>query len=140
MTDIVFDWEKMLDFTGDSGPYLQYAYARLRSIIRKSSVAESKIMKSDATLLNAEVELALMRKIFEFPEVVTRAGELYATSALATYLYKLAVVANKFYETTPIMKDANTARRNARLMLVVVTARTLRTGLGLLGIETPEKI
>jgi len=140
MTDIVFDWDRMLDFTGDSGPYLQYTYARLRSIIRKSGGAESKIMKSDAALVDSDVELALARKIFEFPEVVARASELYATSALATYLYKLAVAANKFYETTPILKDENVGRRNARLMLVAVAARTLQSGLELLGIETPEKI
>ncbi len=140
MTDIVFDWEKMLDWSGDSGPYLQYAYARLRSIIRKSELVESKITKADASLLESDVELGLIRKIFEFPEVVEKAAGLYATSTLATYLYKLAVAANKFYETTPILKDEDVKRRDARLMLVAVAARTLRSGLGLLGIEAPEKI
>lgn len=140
MTDIAFDWEKMLDFTGDSGPYLQYAYARLRSIIRKSGIPESKFMKSSAAFLESDIELALSRKIFEFPDIVLKSADLYATSTLATYLYKLAVAANKFYETTPILKDENADRRNARLMLVAVAARTLRCGLGVLGIGTPEKI
>ena len=140
MSDIVFDWDKMLDFTGDSGPYLQYAYARLKSIIRKSEISAAKIAKADVTLLESDVELALVRKIFEFPDVVQKAGELYATSLLATYLYKLAVAANKFYETTPILKDENTARRDARLLLVEIAARTLKDGLALLGIKTLEKI
>ncbi len=138
MTDIVFDWGTMLDFAGDSAPYLQYAYARLRSILRK---AKDKPRVSDgAHALNSDVELALMRKIFEFPDVVAKAGELYATSIVAAYIYKLAVAANKFYETTPILKDEDVARRSARLALVEVAARTIKAGLGLLGIETLEKI
>lgn len=135
-TDIVFNWEKMLDFAGDSGPYLQYTYARLASILRKAG----EIGEGDPALLDAEDELALVRKIFEFPDVVLRAGERYATSILAAYLYKLAVAANKFYETTPILKDENAARRDARLTLVRTAARVLKKGAGLLGISMLEKI
>lgn len=137
MTDIIFDWEKMLDFTGDSGPYLQYTYARLKSILRK---AEAKPDATNFSVLDGDYELALARKIFEFPDVVIKAGELYATSLVATYLYKLAVAANKFYETTPILKDEDAERLRARLALVVVAAETLKSGLGLLGIQTLEKI
>jgi arginyl-tRNA synthetase len=135
-TDIIFNWEKMLDFSGDSAPYLQYTYARFKSILRKAG----KIGKEDAASLDHDTELALMRKIFEFPDIVEKAGELYSTSTLATYLYKLAVTANKFYETTPILKDENDGRRNARLLLIATAARTLSEGLDLLGIKTLEKI
>lgn len=138
MTDIVFDWEKMLDFTGESAPYVQYTHARLRSILRKAEGVD--FNRPDFGRLDSEAELALMRKIFEFPYVVQKAGELYATSLLATYLYKLAAVANKFYETTPILKDEDVARRDMRLALVEVAARTISSGLNLLGIKTPEKI
>jgi arginyl-tRNA synthetase len=140
-SDIVFDWEKMLDFAGDSAPYIQYSYARLRSILRKAEEAgkEHGAIK-DFSGLETDVELILMRKIFEFPDVVMRAGELYATSVLATYLYKLAVAANRFYETTPILKDENVSRREARLALAEVAARTLKDGLALLGIKALEKI
>ncbi len=141
-TDIIFNWEKMLDFSGDSAPYLQYTYARLKSIVRKSKVRESKLKPTavDIGTLARTVELALMRKLFEFPDIVERSGELYSTSTLATYLYKLAVSANKFYETTPILKDDDAARRAARLLLIATTARVLQNGLGLLGIKTLEKI
>jgi arginyl-tRNA synthetase len=139
MSDIVFDWEKMLSFSGDSGPYLQYTYARLQSILRKATEA-GKSGKSDLSALDRAEELVLMRKIFEFPDIVERAGELYSTSTLATYLHKLAVAANKFYETTPILKDENVARLSARLVLIETAAKTLKKGLGLLGIETLEKI
>jgi arginyl-tRNA synthetase len=136
MTDIVFDWQRMLDFSGDSGPYLQYTYARFRSIIRKAGKTKAR----DLAALAGESELALMRKLFEFPDAVVRAGELYATSILAAYLYKLAVTANKFYETTPILKDEDEVRRIARILLVSTAADVLKKGLGLLGIEAPEKI
>lgn len=143
-TDIIFDWEKMLDFSGDSGPYLQYTYARLKSILRKAQAAEPRAKipdpKADVAPLAHTAELALMRKLFEFPDVVARAGELYSTSTLAVYLYKLAVAANKFYETMPILKDDDPARRAARLLLAATAARTLQKGLALLGIETLEKI
>jgi arginyl-tRNA synthetase len=141
-TDIIFNWDKMLDFSGDSGPYLQYTYARLKSILRKSEIANGKFSAktADASLLAHTTELALMRKLFEFPDIVARAGELYSTSTLAVYLYKLAVAANKFYETTPILKDEDAARRNARLLLIGTAARVLQKGLGLLGITTLEKI
>jgi arginyl-tRNA synthetase len=141
-TDIIFDWEKMLDFSGDSGPYLQYTYARLKSILRKSKIPSAKLRPGaiNVSTLERTTELALMRKLFEFPDIVARAGELYSTSTLAVYLYKLAVAANKFYETTPILKDDDIARRNARLLLVATAARVLQKGLALLGIKTLEKI
>jgi arginyl-tRNA synthetase len=138
-TDIVFNWEKMLDFSGDSAPYLQYTYARLRSILRKAGRV-ARFGRADVATLDRAAELALMRKIFEFPDIVLRAGESYSTSTLATYLYKLAVAANKFYETTPILKDEDAARMKARLLLVATAAEVLRKGLALLGIKTLEKI
>ncbi|HUC01341.1 MAG TPA: arginine--tRNA ligase [Candidatus Paceibacterota bacterium] len=147
MTDIVFNWEKMLDFGGDSAPYLQYTYARLKSILRKAGVADDggknppvKLSADEAATLAHTTELALMRRLFEFPDVVARAGEQYSTSTLAVYLYKLAVAANKFYEATPILKDDAAARRRGRLALVAVAARVLQKGLGLLGVRTLEKI
>jgi arginyl-tRNA synthetase len=142
ITDIIFDWEKMLDFSGDSGPYLQYTYARLKSILRKSKISSAKLRPSavDVSALERTTELALMRKLFEFPDIVARAGELYSTSTLAVYLYKLAVAANKFYETTPILKDDDRARRAARLLLAATAVQVLQKGLGLLGIKTLEKI
>jgi arginyl-tRNA synthetase len=143
MTDIMFDWERMLDFTGDSGPYLQYTYARLKSILRKVTSNGEPVQKlndADVARLGEVNEMELMRKLFEFPDAVARASETYSTSVIAVYLHKLAVAANKFYETTPILKDENVARRAARLALTEVAARTLAAGLGLLGITALEKI
>jgi arginyl-tRNA synthetase len=137
-TDIIFNWDKMLDFAGDSGPYLQYTYARIQSVLRKAG--DVPLANHDMSLLDQPTELALMRKIFEYPDVVEKTAELYSTSILAGYLHKLAVAANKFYETTPILKDGNESRRNARLTLIKTAAHTLQSGLALLGIKTLEKI
>jgi arginyl-tRNA synthetase len=151
-TDIVFDWKKMLDLSGDSAPYLQYTYARLQSILRKAS-QESRVRSQESgaksqesgvggqgSSLNGEIELALMRKIFEFPDEVVKSARDLQTSNLANYLYKLAVLANRFYETTPVLKEENDGRRGALLALVSVAASILGKGLGLLGIRTPEEI
>jgi arginyl-tRNA synthetase len=153
LTDITFDWDKMLDFGGDSGPYLQYTYARLQSILRKAGAGQKSekeprdvkavkkvVLKKYADELDAGVEFTLMRKIFELPDVVRRAGELHATSLLAAYLYKLAVAANRFYEAAPILTDDNAPRRAARLALAAIAARTIASGLHLLGIQALEKI
>ncbi len=141
--DIIFDFDKSLSFEGDSGPYVQYAYARLRSILRKSSIdlsGKTHGAEFHFEFLDTEVELALVRKLIELPSVVLRAGELNTPSGLVTYMYKLAVAANKFYETTPILKDENKERRDVRLLLAKVAADALKFSLDLLGIRAPEKI
>jgi len=136
LSDISFDWDKMLDFSGDSGPYLQYTYARLKSILRKSRISK----KADFKLLDSETELSLVRKMAEFPETVRRSAENLTTNNIAKYLYELANLANKFYESTPIIIDKNIACRNARLVLIGSVTSVMKNGLGLLGIKAPEKI
>jgi arginyl-tRNA synthetase len=145
-TDIVFDWKKMLDLTGDSAPYLQYTYARLISIVKKSG----KIKKADFTTLNKDTELKLVMKIIEFPAEIVRGAENLTTNNIADYLYKLAVIANRFYETTRVLpakggsasggKEENELRRAALIALVSVTASVLKKGLNILGIKTLERI
>ncbi len=144
--DIVFDFDKSLSFEGDAGPYLQYAYARLRSIARKAEeelgagTGDGSFAKDGLAKLATEHELALVRKIAEFPTVAAQAAARLAPSAVAAYAYKLAVAANKFYETTPILKDEEAARRAARLALAAEAARTLRAALDLLGMKVLERI
>ncbi len=146
-SDIIFDWEKMLDTSGDSAPYLQYTFARLRSILRKAQTVNSnsqlvirKLPTTNYQLLNSDVELDLVRKIIEFPDEVVRSAENLATSNIAVYLFRLAVLANRLYETTPVLKEENESRRAALLLLITTAAETLKKGLGLLGIKTLEEI
>ncbi len=135
-TDVVFDWDKMIAFSGDSGPYLEYAYARLTSIIKKAK----KIGKYDLKYLSSAEELAVMKKLLDFPEEIAKSAEQCATNNLTLYLYEFANLANRFYETTPILKDEVAARRNARLVLIDCARSVLKKGLGILGIGAPEEI
>ncbi len=137
--DIIFDFDKSLSFEGDSGPYVQYTYARLASILRKAAAA-GHMPKATGAALDSGVELALIRKMLEFPDVVSYAAERHLPSGLVAYLYKLASLANKFYETTPILKDEDAPRRAARLALVRTASKVLQRGLALLGIRTLEAI
>jgi len=136
-SDIVFDWGRMLDFTGNSGPYLQYTYARLSNIKKKAGRAGG---KPNFNLLVEKAETPLIKQLLEFPDAVKKASGANLTNHLALYLYELANLANRFYETVPVLKDENTSRRAARLALVETTASILKTGLGLLGIKVLEKI
>jgi arginyl-tRNA synthetase len=136
-SDIVFDWQRMLDFTGNSGPYLQYTYARLASIKRKAGETGG---KPDFNLLTEKAETSVIKQLLEFPDVIKKAGETNLTNHLALYLYELANLANRFYETVPVIKDGNATRRAARLALVETAAAILKTGLGLLGVRALEKI
>ena len=144
-SDIVFDWKKMLDFAGDSGPYLQYTYARLSSILKKANVWKFNFQTLGWSPklfdnLGEKSELAIIKHLLDFPDVLGRIGEINLPNHLALYLYELANLANRFYETVPVIKDENLGRRAARLVLVETAAAILKTGLGLLGIRVLEKI
>ncbi len=137
-SDIVFDWKKMLDFAGDSGPYLQYTYARLSNI--KNKAPRQVRGKPDFELLAEKSEIAVIKHLLGFPDVLGRVGKINLPNHLALYLYELANLANRFYETVPVIKDENSSRRTARLILVETAAAILKTGLGLLGVKVLEKI
>ncbi|MBU4056635.1 arginine--tRNA ligase [Patescibacteria group bacterium] len=136
-TDITFNWDKMLDFRGNSAPYLQYTYARIKSILRRAKVSAA--IKFKQELLNDEKELVILRQLILFDEVVERAGEEFMPNIIAEYLYKLANNFNLFYELVPVLK-AEKDLRQARLALISAVAITLKNGLKLLGIETLERM
>lgn len=142
-TDIVFDWNKILDLKGDSGPYLQYTFARLAGIKRKaiemSILRNIDIPKSTETL-NKDIELSLMKKLIKFPEAVISAAETNLPNVLALYLYEFCNLANRFYESVPVLSEEDESTRSARLGLVGLTASVLERGLALLGIKALERI
>mgnify|MGYP001604436032 FL=1 len=142
-TDVVFDWQRMLDFSGNSAPYLQYAYARLRNILAKSQepgIGSKGIEYEGVRELKEKEELALIKQLIEFPEAINQCQQNNLTNPLALYLYELANLANNFYEKVPVLKDENAERLSARLLLVKTAAQTLENGLTLLGLRTLEKI
>ncbi|SMF04675.1 arginyl-tRNA synthetase [Alteromonadaceae bacterium Bs31] len=137
--DYVFDWNSMLSFEGNTGPYLQYAYTRVKSIFRNAQIDMESF---DAPLaLHAEQEKALALKIMQFSEVLEQVGIEAYPHILCTYLYDLASLFMSFYEACPILKEGvaeNT--KNSRLSLSKAVAEFLQQGLDLLGIETMERM
>ncbi len=133
-SDIAFRWEKMLSFEGQSAPYLMYTYTRLRSILRKAKVGEFR-----GESLENELDLAVILKLIQFPEVVEKVRETYFPHYLAEYLALLAKLLNHYYEREPIL-GSPPALRSARLALTKAAASTLKNGLNCLGIETLERM
>jgi len=135
--DIIFDWDKMLSITGNSAPYLQYTYVRLKSILSKAKTKRRVAFK--VKHLSNDADLALIMKLAQFPEVIERAAETFLPSHLANYLYELAKEVNHYYETNPVLKSGIEIR-SARLTLIKAVAETLKSGLNLLGIQTLERM
>jgi arginyl-tRNA synthetase len=136
--DYVFDWERMLAFEGNTGPYLQYAHARIRSIFRRGEVAAPD--PADPPTLSAPEERDLALRVLGFGEAVGGALEGCAPSKLCTYLFDLATTFTTFYEHCPVLKAPDEEIRRSRLLLSDVSARVLAEGLGLLGIDAPERM
>lgn len=139
--DIVFDWKKMMALEGNSGPYLQYAYTRAASIMRKSGEGDVNDLESlEPCALVADEETALLREIARFPEVIKQAACDYKPNYIANHLFSLSQVFNRFYVNCAVLQAETAVLRDSRLALVGMTAYVLRKGLGLLGIECPEKM
>lgn len=135
-SDYIFSWDKMLALQGNTAPYLQYAYARIRSIFRK---AESRNEKAEIALAAPE-ELALAKHLLNFGLTLEAVAEEYRPNYLCNYLFELAGKFTSFYENCPVLKAENEATRDARLQLCDLTARVLKQGLDALGIETVEQM
>ena len=135
----VFDWNKMLSFDGNTAPYLQYAHARICSIFRKSSISRESTIDSEILVVN-DFEKSLSKSIIGFSESIDETINSYSPHRLAVYLHHLAQDFASFYENCPVLVSNDDNMMNSRLALCNLTARTLKTGLGLLGIETPENM
>jgi arginyl-tRNA synthetase len=145
-SDYVFSWDKMLALQGNTAPYLQYAYTRIKSIFRKSDVAsalraDGSVHSADSTTLafSAPEEIALARHLLNFGLTLEAVAEEYRPNFLCNYLYELAGKFTSFYENCPVLKADDTTRAS-RLALCDLTARVLKQGLDVLGIETVEQM
>jgi arginyl-tRNA synthetase len=136
LVDIVFKWDNALSLEGNSGPYLQYAYARAKSIIRRSKVKTIKLGKGEFK----EEEIRLLRQLIRFPEIVGQAAETYSPNLVCNYIFGLAQDFNSFYEAVPVLKAEDNNLMMARLALVEATAQIIKNGLALLGIKTLERM
>ena len=139
-SDYQFDWDKMISFKGNAGPYLQYAQARCQAVFRKVEVdASSGLTPPDGLVLEHAAELALGKELLRFADVVHAAAEHCLPHLLCEHLYSLARSFSVFYEACPILR-AEPSVRASRLCLVWLTARQLQRGLGLLGIAAPDRM
>ena len=137
-TDIVFDWGKMLSLEGNSAPYIQYSFSRLNNILKKSGKKTTKLDLKDFENLS-ESEIFVLRKICQFPEVVSESAKEYLPNLIANYVSELASLANSFYEKYPVLQ-AEPGQKNSRLKLIAMASKTIKTCLGLFGIDAPERI
>lgn len=137
-TDYVFDWDNMLTFEGNTAPYMQYAYTRIRSIFSRSGIDATQLQGD--IILTDEKERALALKLLQFEEAVNSVAKDGTPHILCGYLYELAGIFSSFYEACPILNNPDQKLKQSRLKLAALTAKTLKQGLTLLGIKTVEKM
>ena len=135
--DYTFDWDKTLSFEGESGPYVQYAHARICSLLEKGGFDINK--EVDSSLLNNEMEINILRNLYKFTEVVEDAKEKYEPFFISRYVVELAKDFNKYYNQVTINVE-DEKLKNTRLMLCYSVKNVISEGLRLLGIEAPEKM
>jgi arginyl-tRNA synthetase len=138
VSNITFDWDKMLSFEGNSAPYLMYTVARAKSIFRKAGLKAEECADFDL-VLSDDKETKLMLDLMAYPEALERAARDFRPSHLANYLYELAQDFNAFYNDLPILQ-AEKELRNSRLLLTSATVKVMAEVFGLLGLEVPEKM
>ena len=134
----IFEWEKMLSFDGNTAPYLQYAHARICSIFSKDEIDRNSIRDTEI-ILTHEREIALARTLIKFPEALDSACSSHSPHKLATQLHNIAQAFGSFYEVCTVL-NAEHSTKLSRLALCDLTARTLQTGLDLLGIDSPHRM
>ena len=139
--NMTFDPKESIDFDGNTGPFIQYTHARIKSVLRKAAEQGIEIPKKpDTSVLLSEKEKGLVQLLADFANIVKQAGEEYNISLIANYVYDLAKEYNQFYHDFPILREENTALRDFRLLLSKNIASIIKRGMSLLGIEVPERM
>ncbi len=137
---MMFNPKESIDFNGNTGPFIQYTYARIRSILRKAAQLQIALSPADIHVSLSEKEQDLIKWIAKLPAVVREAGETYSPALLANYSYELAKEFNQFYHDFSILKEENEGVRNIRLLLAQQAGEAIKNAMGMLGIEMPERM
>ncbi|MGL4483510.1 MAG: arginine--tRNA ligase, partial [Anaerovoracaceae bacterium] len=135
--DYVFSWDKVLNFEGETGPYVQYTYARAASVLRKAEIDFTELEKADSSFISGKAAFELAKLIYAFPETIEDAANKYEPSIVTRHIIKIAQAFNKFYNEEHINVD-NVEEKKAKLALTLATKYTIKNGLQLLGIAAPE--
>ncbi|MDO5332266.1 MAG: arginine--tRNA ligase, partial [Bacillota bacterium] len=140
--DYTFNWDKILNFDGETGPYVQYTHARAASILRDSDIDVEKLSSKDIDLkyLDSESAYELIKNIYRFPEVVLDAADKFEPSVVTRYIVDIAQLFNKFYHDEHIIKGVSEEEKKAKVLLTYAAKTTLANGLALLGIKAPNRM
>ena len=136
--NMLFNPEESIDFNGNTGPFIQYTYARIRSILRKAG--EQGASEAPLTAVLSDKETELIQKMSEYGAAVEQAGKDYSPSGIANYCYELTKVFNQFYHDYSILNEADEQKKLVRLVIARNVAKVIRNGMALLGIEVPERM
>lgn len=137
--NMTFNPKESIDFNGNTGPFIQYTYARIRSVLRKAVEAGLESVDYGA-VRPEEREITLIQRLADFPSVVQEAGRSYSPALIANYAYDTVKEYNQFYHDCSILREEDVAKRSLRLALSDATARVVKTAMGLLGIKVPERM
>ena len=135
--NMMFNPKESIDFNGNTGPFIQYTYARICSVLRKNA---DFVRVPYSTVIPDDKEIALIQQLADFPGVVAEAGRAFSPALIANYAYDLVKLYNAFYHDHQILHEEDAAVRSLRLELSAQTARCIKTAMGLLGIKVPERM
>lgn len=138
--NIKFDWDRALSLDGNSAPYIQYAHARAKSLLRKADEADIAIDYETDPEFDLPIEAELIKQLAQFPNAIVKAFEANEPSVIATYTFKTAELFSRFYKETYVLGEKDPIKRNTRLRLTQASAQVIKNGLYLLGIQAPEKM
>jgi len=139
--NMLFNPEESIDFNGNTGPFIQYAYARIRSVLRKAADKGIELNHAISAEMQAGAkEMSLIKAISQFPVATKEAGDLYSPAIVANYIYELVKEFNQFYHEFPMLAEENADVRNLRLVIAETVGKTIKTGMSLLGISVPERM
>jgi arginyl-tRNA synthetase len=140
---MMFIPEESIDFNGNTGPFIQYTHARIRSLLRKYRKQSEITLNSQLSTLNSQLspkETDIIKSLYEYPDVVMQAGSVYSPALIANHIYELAKEYNQFYQDVPILREPNVEVMYFRVRLSEFVAKTIKHGMALLGIAVPEKM
>ena len=139
--NMTFNPQESIDFNGNTGPFIQYTYARIQSVLRKAGEAGILIPEElDTQIEISEKERGLIQLVADFATVVEQAGKDYSPSGIANYIYELVKEYNQFYHDFSILREENEEMKKFRLVLSQNVAKTIKNGMNLLGIEVPDRM
>ena len=138
--NMTFNPNESIDFNGNTGPFIQYTYVRIKSILRKADEKNIKVTEINENIEICEKSKKILKSIYKFPEIISEAAKNYSPAIIANYVYNLAREYNQLYQDYQILKEENIELLNFRLLLSKKTAELIKTSLELMGIETPERM